>query len=96
MSTIIRNLPIIHRRRSKEIFGGAKDFRPNFSKLARKFFLRLLPTNLHPKIMKIIFWCGLQKKVFICFSANVGRHFLKSNNVGRHFCPDFRGYCQDI
>jgi len=26
----------------------------------------------------------------MCFYANLGRHFLKSNNVGRHFCPDFQ------
>jgi len=29
----------------------------------------------------------------MCFSENVGRHFLKSNNVGRHLCPDFQGFC---
>jgi len=28
----------------------------------------------------------------MCFSANVGNHFLKSNNVGRHFCPDFQEF----
>jgi len=44
--------------------------------------------------MKTFFWCDLQQKVVLCFSANVGRHFLKSNNVGRHFCPDFRDFDQ--
>jgi len=33
-----------HRCRSKQIFGGAKDFCPNFSKLAQKVFVQLLPT----------------------------------------------------
>jgi len=36
------------------------------------------------------------KKGFMCFSANVGHHFLKSNNVGRHFCPDFQGFSPDF
>ena len=48
------------------------------------------------KIMKTFFWWDLQKKVLICFSATVGRHFLKSNNVGCHFCPDFQGFCSDF
>jgi len=48
------------------------------------------------KIMKTLFWCDLQKKVFMCFSTNVGRHFLKSNNVGRDICPDFQGFCPNF
>jgi len=36
----------IHRCRSRQNFaGGAKDFRPNFLKLAQKVFVRVLPTN---------------------------------------------------
>jgi len=54
-----------HRCRSKRIFGGAKDFCSNFPKLAQKVVMQILPT---------VFWCGLQKMVFTCFSANVGRH----------------------
>ena len=34
-----------HRCRSKQTFGGANDFCPNFPKLARKAVLRLLPTD---------------------------------------------------
>jgi len=37
------------------------------------------------------------KKVFMCFSANLGRHFLKSSNVyRRHFYADFQGCCPDF
>jgi len=36
------------------------------------------------------------KKGFVCFSANVGHHFLKSNNVGHHFCPDFQVFWPDF
>ena len=54
-----------HRCRSKRIFGGAKDFCSTFPKLAQKVVMHTLPT---------VFWCGLQKMVFTCFSANGGRH----------------------
>ena len=32
----------------------------------------------------------------MCFSANVGRRFLKSNNVGRHFCNGFAQIFRDF
>jgi len=32
--------------------------------------------------------------VFVCLSANLGFHFLKSNNAGRHLYPDFQGFSQ--
>jgi len=32
----------------------------------------------------------------MCFSANLGRHFLKSSNVGRHFYAYFQGCCPDF
>jgi len=32
----------------------------------------------------------------MCFYANLGRQFLKSNNVGRYFYPDFQGFCPDF
>jgi len=35
----------------------------------------------------VIMWP--KKKVFMWFSPNVGRHFLKSNNVGHRLGPDF-------
>ena len=36
------------------------------------------------------FWYDLRTKLFVCFSAHVGRHFVKSNKVRRHFCPVIR------
>jgi len=36
--------------------------------------------------------CDPKKMVFTCFSANLGRHFLKSNNVGSHFAQVFRDF----
>jgi len=32
----------------------------------------------------------------MCFSANLGYHFLKSNNAGRHLYPDFHGFFSDF
>jgi len=53
------------------------------------FYLQLFSNKDHEDL----FWCDLQKKVVVCFSANLGRHFLKSGNVGCHFYLDFRGFC---
>jgi len=62
---------------------GAKDFYPNFPKLVQKVVVQLLP---------IVFWCDLKKMVFACFSANDGRHFLKSHKVGGHFAQIFMDF----
>jgi len=40
---------IVHRCRSRKLFWGAKNFFPNFPKLARNVFVRLLPTNFSHK-----------------------------------------------
>jgi len=74
----------------------------------RKIFARISP-NLPEKLFcdfcvqifshkdhESLICCDFQKKVFICFPANVGRHCLQSNNAGRHFCPDFQGFCPDF
>jgi len=39
----------LHRCRSKQIFGDAKDFSPNFSKLPEKVLVQLLSTNFLPE-----------------------------------------------
>jgi len=66
---------------ASKFFGDAKDFCPNFPKLARKIVLQLLPTNFLPqRSWRPIFGVTSKKMVFICFCAN-----------GRHFCPDFQG-----
>jgi len=48
---------------ASEVLRG-KDFCPNLPKLAQKVV----------QILLTLFWCNLQKMVFTCFSANVGRH----------------------
>ena len=41
-----------------------------------------------------VFWGDLQKMVFTCFFAKVGRQFLKSNEVVCLFCPDFQDFAR--
>jgi len=82
--------PFHHWCRSRQIFGGAKDFFPNFPKLARKDFYATFANKFSPtKVIKIFFGGHTPKKVFTCYFANLGLHFLKSINFGRHFYPDF-------
>jgi len=68
---------------ASKFLGGAKNFCPNVPKPAQNIVVQLLLT---------VFWCDLQKMAFTCFSANVGRHFSKSN-IGRHFCLDLKRFC---
>jgi len=72
---------------ASKFLGDATDFCPNFPKLAQ---------NVVVEFCRPFLCCDLKKMVFTCFSANLGRHFSKSNNVGRHFCPNFQGYCPDF
>ena len=63
------------------------EFPPNLpGKLLCDFCLQFFSHNDHEDL----YWCDLQKTGFVCFSTNVGRHFLKSNNVGRDFVQLFR------
>ena len=88
--------PFHHRFRSRKIFGAAKDFCPIFSKLRRKVFCATFVHKFSPtKIIKTFFGVT-SEKVFMCFSANLGRHFLKSSNVGSHFYAYFQGCCPDF
>ena len=61
-----------------------------------KFFVQLLPTNSLPRRSWRPCLVWPPKKVFVWFSANLGRHFLKSSKVGRHFHADYQGCCPDF
>jgi len=76
--------------RSKQIFWGAKDFCPNFPKLARKVDVRLFPTNSLPeKSMKTISGVTSKIKAFILFSANRWTPFFE---VKRRLAPFLHGF----
>ena len=95
-----------HRCSSKHIFGGAKYFFPNFPKLAWKAVLQSFPANFLPQRSWKHFLVWHPKKVFLCFSANVGRHFYEIKRWApflpefcvdiQGFCPDFREVCPDF
>jgi len=73
-----------HRCRSRQIFGGAKDFCPNFPDIAEKFLGHLL-CDFHAILGPISF-----------NQSTLGTIFIKSKQVGRHFCSYFYGVCPDI
>ena len=77
---ILYKLP--HRCRGRHIFGIAKDFFPNFPKLARNIFVRLFLQIISHKdpLFGMTSKNGLH--VFFC---KRWVPFLKSNNVARHF-----------
>jgi len=87
--------PFHHRFRSRQSFGDAKDFCPNFPKFPEKFCATFAYKFSPTKIIKTFFGVT-SKKVFMCFSEKLGRYFLKSSNVERHFYADFQGCCPDF
>ena len=69
-------------------------FSPEFSQTCPKNFCAPFAHKFSStKIMKTFFQCGLQKKVLMCFSAKVGRHFCLDF---QGFCPDFQSFCQNF
>ena len=70
------NKGVVHRCRSKQSFWDAKDFRPNFPKLSRK--LQIFFSHKDHEDLSLV-WPPKKKQtktVFMCFSTNVGCHFL--------------------
>ena len=74
-----------HRCRSRQIFGGAKDFCPTFSRFQRKIFVWLMPTIILPKN---------QERSSCVFSQTLGAIFLPDcrgfYQKFQKFCPDFQ------
>ena len=80
----LKNAALRHRCRSKQNFGGAKDFCPNFPKRVRKVVVQLLPTNFLPqRSWRSFSGVASQKRSSFVFLQTVWQHFWKSNNVGR-------------
>ena len=79
-----------HRYRSRQIFGGAKDFCPNFPKLVRK---NVSPLFVH--CMNTVFQMTFKKTS----SCHFGRHCLKSKQNGAQIKAPFlhfQGVCRDF
>ena len=79
------------RCRSREIFGGAKDYCPNFPKLAQKFFVRLLLTNFLPETTSRPVFDVTPKKVLIVFFCKRWAPFFEVKQRWGPFLPGFSG-----
>jgi len=74
--------------RVRRIFAGIS------SNLLCDFFLQIFSHKDYQDLFSGV--TSKKRNVFTCFSANVGRHFLKANNVASPFCPDFQGFWPDF
>jgi len=77
--------------RSKQIFGVPRIFARISRNLPEKLFCDLCLQIFSNEDHEDLFWCDLQKKVFICYCANVGRHFAK---IFMDFSQIFRYFAQ--
>ena len=93
-STLTRNrCAWMHRCRSSQIFGDAKDFCPNFPKLARKVratFLRIFPPT---KIMNTSFGITSKKCFHVMLHTLGAIHFYPYFQV---VCPDCQVFCEHL
>ena len=72
--------------RAGQFLGVRKIFAGISANLPKEFFVRNFGCKSSPtKIVKTILWCDLQKEVFVSFSANGGRNFMKSKTLGVYF-----------
>jgi len=83
----------VHRCRSKQIIGGAKNFWSHFPKLSRKVFVQLLSSNFLSQRSWRPFVGVTSKKVFVCFSANLERCFSRQT-LGATFARILRDFAQ--
>ena len=91
---------LCHRCSSRQIFWGAKDICPNFPKLARKVFVRLLPTNFLSERpwRPFLMWPPI-KGLYLFFCKRWKPFFEVKQRLApffHGFCPDFQGYCPDF
>ena len=77
-------------------FLGVRRIFAEFPQTCPKSFCATIAYKFSPQRSWRPFLVWPPQKGFMCFSANVGRRFSKSNNVWRHFCPDFQGFCSDF
>ena len=82
-----------HTCRSRQIFGGAKEFCPDSPKLAPKS--KKTSKKKEKLIMSIRVPCDLQKKAvhvnWGAISCRFERHYFQIKAFGHHSCSDFQG-----
>jgi len=94
----------MHTCRSKQIFGVAKDFCPNFPKLAQKVVVHLLPTDFLQHRSRRLFIVWLPKKevfnLFFCKRRapcfEVKQCWAPVLPRCSGICIDIQGYCPDF
>ena len=87
---------LIHRCRSKQIFGGAKDFFPNIPKLALKVYVRLLPTNFLPQRSWGRFLVRSRKKGSSFILCKRWAPFFEVKQSWAPFLPRYLGISSDF
>jgi len=89
---------LAHRCRSKQIFGSAKNFCPNFPKLARKVLGDIACKFFPSKIMKTFFGMTSKKglHVFFCKNTILWAPLYEIKQDWEPFCPDFERLCPDF
>jgi len=95
-----------HRCRNRRIFEGCEGFLPGFFQTCPKSFCATFVYKFSPAmIMKIFFWCNLQKRSSCDFLQTLGAiswsqtplgvvfpDVRRSANIFRDFCPDFQRF----
>ena len=81
----------VHRRTSRQIFGGEKDFCPNFSKVCRKVFCAIFANNSFPIKDHFLVWPP--KKDLHVFFCKRWAPFLEVKQRWVPFVPGFSGFC---
>ena len=84
-----------HRCRTKKIFGGAKDFCPNFPKLTRKLLHNFCQQIFSHKDHEYLFLCDLQEKcLHLFFWKPLGVSFWSHTTLGAIFARVFWDFAQ--
>jgi len=86
--------PFHHRFRSRQIFGAAKDFCPNFSKLPRNVFCATFVYKFFSTKIIQTFFGVTSKKVFMCFLQILGTIFWSQAMLGAIFTQIFSDVAQ--
>ena len=82
----------MHRCWSRQNFGRWHGFFPNFPNFPEKLCTTFAWKVSRTKTINASFWCGLPMKVFMRFSANVGRFFWNQTSFGAIFGRNFRDF----
>jgi len=86
-----------HRFRSKQIFGDAKRFCPNFIKCAQKVVVQLLPTNFLPqRSWRPFFGMTSKQRFSFVFLQTLGDSYWSQTKSGAIFVQIFRDFPQIV